>query len=274
MGPLFGSAPASQQGWAAWYVAPVVAAALGLALHYAFVVRPKRTTVAAMAIAGCGMALLGVTIVFLVKNIGYTWYFVPGATILAIVSVVVPMTFQALGNAVATLADHPLLLPAAGSVAALAALLLRLPLRALHAPALPPRPTAEPAARPEQEPRTASKPMVFLTAFVMALFAAFLALAGGLVIGPLAGLVWLLVSFRSGVYSLRNVAIGSAVIGALTTLPLVMGSHFISATGSLYLLIQVAVLKFPILFIVSIALIRAAVALSPREGAESRSAAT
>jgi hypothetical protein len=82
-------------------------------------------TVTGLTLAGGWMALLGVFAAYLVKNVGYTWYFVPGGvTIFHILSALVPMSQFALVRAVGTLITHPLLLllPAlAGAVLAIAA---------------------------------------------------------------------------------------------------------------------------------------------------------
>src|SRR5262245_44865453 len=42
VGPLFGSGPPSMQGWAPWYVAPVFAAALTIAILYLYFRRAHR----------------------------------------------------------------------------------------------------------------------------------------------------------------------------------------------------------------------------------------
>jgi hypothetical protein len=135
--PLFSSKPASNEGWAPFYIAPIVAAAIAAGVHYRFLSKPKRMTVMGLTRSGAGMALIGVFAAYLVKNIGYTWYFVPGGvTIFHILGALVPMSQFALGRAVGTLITHPLLLflPAlAGSVLAIAA---RLPMDRTSAEAL------------------------------------------------------------------------------------------------------------------------------------------
>jgi hypothetical protein len=256
VGPLFSSAPASREGWAAWYVAPLVAAVLALALHYRFVLRPQRMTVAAMAVAGCGMSLLGATVALLVKNIGYTWYFVPGTTLMAIIGAVLPMAWVAFGNGIALLGEHPSLFFVPGIAAALLACVARLPLRAERVHALQP---VQPVNL-----RSAGRPVVIGTAFVMAVFAGFFGLAAPQLVVPFAGITWMFVSFRHGKYSLRNIAIGSFVLGALTTLPILIGPNLNSSVG-LYFLIEIVALRFPIFFVLSVGLIKAALFLSAQK---------
>jgi len=142
--PLFSSKPASNEGWAPFYIAPIVAAAIAAGVHYRFLSKPKHMTVMGLTRAGGGMALLGVFAAYLVKNIGYTWYFVRGVTIFHILGALVPMSQFALGRAVGTLITHPLLLllPAlAGTVLAIA---IGLPLQRDKSAAEAPQPSRQP----------------------------------------------------------------------------------------------------------------------------------
>src|SRR5205814_1038803 len=65
-----------------------------------------------------------------VKNIGFTWYFVPGASPIAIVAVQPQMAALAFGRAAQRLAEQPLLLAIGAVAGTLMGLLLHLPLRA------------------------------------------------------------------------------------------------------------------------------------------------
>jgi hypothetical protein len=128
--PLFSSGPASNQGWAAWYIPPLVAGVLAFPLAYWLLIRRKQLTIVAMAVAGIGMLLLGAVVAYWVKNIGYTWYFVPGASVSKIVPALFPMLQFALGNAVAGVMIHqPWLLIAASAAGAVLGWLAALPIK-------------------------------------------------------------------------------------------------------------------------------------------------
>src|SRR5262249_2818782 len=90
--PLFGQGPASNEGWAPWYAPLPFAAVLTLLVLHLYFRRLHRWTVMGLAGGGLFAVEFGGWAAFWVKNIGYTWYFVPNATIVAILSVQLPMS--------------------------------------------------------------------------------------------------------------------------------------------------------------------------------------
>ena len=223
VGALFQAGPASNEGWAAWYVPPLFAAVLTLALLHLYFRRSERWTLLALAVAGLFAVVSGGWAAYWVKNIGYTWYFVPGASVAAILGVQPQMAAFAFGRAALIFQQQPLLLAIGTAAGVVAALLLRLPLRAM-APAAP----AGSPTLAEQMPmqRSAGLPSRLMTAALMALLGGAVASHGiapvGVAIGPIVGLVWFFVSFRGGRYVFANVLAGSIAIAVLAALPLTL----------------------------------------------------
>jgi len=230
VGPLFGQAPASQEGWAAWYLPPLAAAILTFLILRLYFRRPHRWTVLAFASAGAFAVLFGAWAAFWVKNIGYTWYFVPGASTAMIVGVQLPMGAFALGRALdIVLIRVPLLLLTGAAVGGFIGAITKFPLLGTWSKAAD-TPPARPAMVSEPVPMQA--PPYSAGWFARLGTTVFMALLGGavgyglpfvgLLVMPIAGLVWFFVSFRDGRYSFRNVAIGSVVIAFLSSLPLTL----------------------------------------------------
>jgi hypothetical protein len=221
VGALFNAGPASNEGWAAWYVAPLFAAALTLVLLGRYFRRPQRWTLLALAAAGLFAVVFGAWAAYWVKNIGYTWYFVEGASIAAILSVQLQMAAMALGRGAYVFTHEPLLLAIGAVAGVVAALVLKLPLRAV--PIAP----AGNAAPGEQvvtaTPQRAGRPARLATAALMALLGGAVASYGtpliGIAVAPVAGLIWFFVSFRGGRYAFMNVLFGSIAIALLAALP-------------------------------------------------------
>jgi len=129
VGPLFGQGPASNEGWAPWYAPLLFAAVLTLSILHLYFRRIHRWTVLGLAGGGLFAVEFGGWAAFWVKNIGYTWYFVPNATIVAILSVQLPMSAVALGHATQVFMQMPLLLAIGAVAGAVVGLVLGLPLR-------------------------------------------------------------------------------------------------------------------------------------------------
>jgi hypothetical protein len=275
MGALFNGGPAIREGWAAWFVAPSFAAAFTLALLAFYFRRSRRWTVPATAIAGLLAVVFGAWAAYWVKNIGYTWYFVPGASVQAILGVQPQMAALAFGRAAYLLVQQPLL-PAIGAVGGLlVGLVLRAPLRAaesvapadniaLHAKAARTSPQAGWAAR-------------LITTVLMSALAGAVASTGiplvGIVVAPIAGLIWYFISFRDGHYGFMNVLIGSTAVAVLVGLPLALmtmrpsfgpGLAVAGAGGGLdwRFLVTGAAVRLPILVLLSIACIKITLLLS------------
>ncbi|MFL6795821.1 MAG: hypothetical protein ACJ8F3_00240 [Xanthobacteraceae bacterium] len=224
MAALFDSGPTIREGWAPWYAPPLFGAILTLALLTLYFWRARRWTLPAIAIAGLFAVVFGAWAAYWVKNIGYTWYFIPGTNVIDILSIQPQMAALAFGRAAQLLSQNPVLL-ATGVVAGLVvALVLRAPLRAVK------------SVRTGSSviPGQAGPPGVVqagwlarvATAALMAALGGSLASLGvaaiGFVVAPIAGLIWFFVSFRDGRYCFTNVLIGSATIAALAGLPLAL----------------------------------------------------
>jgi hypothetical protein len=223
VGPLFGNAPAPREGWAAWYVAPPVAFALTYAVFWLYFRRTHRWTVLGFVLAGALAIVLGGTVAFWVKNIGYTWYSVPGATIAAIASALAPMFSFAFGRAVHALIEHaPLSFPAGALFGAIVGLLMDLPWRHTRETA-----TAASGTGEESAPVQAGMIGRVITTAFMTLFVTTVAAAGmpggAILAAPVIAGTWWLVSFADGRYEFKNVLMGSALLGLISTLPLFLG---------------------------------------------------
>lgn len=264
VGPIFRSGPASHEGWAPRYVAPIVALAVAAFLLDRYWRRRGRTSVAAFAAAGFAASVIAAGVALWIKNVGYTWYFVPNATPLTIIGVQPQMIALALGRGIALLVDgqRQLLVmgPAAGVVLAIAA---GLPLRPEPARAWGPQ--SRPGGGPGQPAEVPALPRaaVMATAVLMSLAGGLVAAVGifpaAFLVAPLVGAVWVKVSLRGGRYVLRNVLVGSAAIGALTTLP------FSLALGlDVSLLVLGALARGLVFALLSTVLIKTALRLVPR----------
>jgi hypothetical protein len=256
VGALFDGAPATNEGWAAWYVAPIFAPVLALALLWLYFRRTERWTLTALGVAGLFAVVCGAWAAYWVKNIGYTWYFVPGASIATILGVQPQMAALALGRATHLLADQLLLLATGAAAGVLAALLLNLPLRAIGASAPPAQGTSDTAAgRETAVPQSAGYVLRLTTAVLMGMLAGEVASMGlavvGTIVAPIAGAIWFFVSFRAGRYAFPQVAIGSAAIALVCAFPLGLmdPSAFIFS----------AVVRWPTFLLLSVGLIKSAV---------------
>src|SRR5438105_11222275 len=223
VGALFNAGPAVKEGWAAWYVAPMFAAVLTLVLLDRYFRRPHRWTLFALATAGLFAVVFGAWAACWVKNIGYTWYFVEGASVAAILAVQPHMAMLALGRGAQVFMREPLLLTIGATAGVVAALVLKLPLRALG-PTAPTGSAGEPmlAATTQVAGWTAR----LIAAALMAMLGGAIASYGtpiiGLVMAPVVGLIWFLVSFRGGRYAFMNVLAGSGIIAVVAALPLAL----------------------------------------------------
>jgi hypothetical protein len=292
MGALFSAGPASDQGWAAWYLAPTLAALLTLLLHLYFR-RPQRWTLAGLAVAGVVAVVLGAWSAYWVKNIGYTWYFVPSTSIVGILSVQPNMALLAFARGAATVAQQPALAMIGAMAGLLAARVMHLPFQAARpdAPARTDRP-AEPTAQADTEPPTAGWPARLTTALLIGVLAGTLACldqplqlakapivralfpelvllwsVAFAVVAIVAGLIFWFLSFRHGRYAFKNVFIGSAAIALVSALPLVLGVRAALAGmggGALILapLLSVILVWTPVYLLVSIGLIKVALLMS------------
>src|SRR5262245_32195018 len=99
VGDLFSGGPATNQGWAAWYFPPVFAGALTIVLLHAYFRKHRRWTLPALVVAGVFAVVFGAWGAYWVKNIGYTWYFAPGASLVNILAVQPQMGAMAFGRA-------------------------------------------------------------------------------------------------------------------------------------------------------------------------------
>ena len=225
LGALFDASQAVREGWAAWYVPSTFAAVLTFALLHLYFRRPQRWTLLALAVAGLCAAVFGTWAAYWVKNIGYTWYFVPGATVAAILGVQPQMAAMAFARAAHLLAEQLLLLAIGAVAGLLVGLVLRVPFRVV-ASTTATREVAPATMATIEPPQRAGLPARLTTAALMA------ALAGGvaslripligIAIAPFAGLIWYFVSFRDGFYRFWNVVLGSTAIAFLIGLPLAL----------------------------------------------------
>jgi hypothetical protein len=259
VGPLFGDAQARPEGWAAWYVAPAVAFVLTYAVFWLYFRKTHRWTVLGFALAGTIAIMFGGTAAFGVKNIGYTWYFVPNAGIVVIGSALAPMFSFAFGRAVHALIDHaPLSFSAAALFGAITGLLLDLPWRYTRKTV-----SAKSGAGGAPAPVQAGWIGRIVTTALMTLFVTTVAAAGmpggAILAAPVIAGTWWLVSFADGRYEFNNVLMGSALLGLISTLPLFLG---VPDPATLVLGI---VTRTPMYLLVSIVAIR--VTLSKATGA-------
>jgi hypothetical protein len=211
VGPLFDNPrTALREGWAPWHVAPPASFALSFALFWLYFRRAHRWTVLALALAGVIAVVLGSTVAYWVKNIGYTWYSVPDATALAIIGVQGPMFGMAFGRGVQALIQHaPLMFPTAALLGTALALWLDLPWR-------------RQAAAAQQAGIVAR----IVTTALMTLFIATVAVVGLIISAapllPFIAATWWFVSFRHGRYDFGHLLLGSALHGVISTLPLAL----------------------------------------------------
>ena len=211
VGPLFGNPRTPSEGWAAWYFAPPTAFALTYGLYRLYFRKPHRWTVLGLALAGAIAIVLGSTAAFWVKNIGYTWYSVPGADILAIVNALAPMLAFAFGNGTQAIIEHAPLSLATGAVFGIVwGLLMDLPW----------------SHRTRTEGANAGLAGRIVSTALMSLFVATVAAAEmafvAIAVAPFVALTWWFVSFRGAKYDFTNVLMGSALLGLISTLPLVL----------------------------------------------------
>jgi hypothetical protein len=220
VGPLFDTPRTPREGWAAWYVSPLVAVALTLVLFRLYFRKSHRWTVLGLTFAGAIAVVLGSTSAFWVKNIDYTWYSVPEADLLAILNALSPMLgFAFARGADALIRSTPLSFPTGALFGTVLALLIDLPWRHTSAGVT----VSSPPAAPLPVPKAGMIGRLATTA-VMTLFVTTVAVAGlrgiGVEVAPLVALIWWFLSFRGGRYDFTHVLIGSALLGAVSTLPL------------------------------------------------------
>jgi hypothetical protein len=254
--PLFGNAQAQREGWAAWYVAPPAAFALTYAVFWLYFRKAHRRTLVGFALAGAVAIALGGTAAFWVKNIGYTWYFVPNADIVAIGSVLAPMFSVAFGRAVHALIVHaPLSLAAGALFGAIAGLLMDLPWRRTRETAI-----AVSAAGGAPAPGQAGWIGRIVTTGLMTLFVTTVAAAGmpsgAVLVAPLIALTWWFVAFPDGRYDFTNVLMGSALLGLISTLPFFLALAQMSAGFDPATLALGIVTRTPVYLLVSIVAIK------------------
>jgi hypothetical protein len=257
--PLFANGQTQREGWAAWYVAPPVAFALTHTVFWLYFRKAHRRTLAGFALAGAIAIALGGTAAFWVKNIGYTWYFVPNASIPAIVSALAPMFSFAFGRATHALIEHaPLSFLAGALFGAIVGLLMDLPLRHPRGVAI-----ATSVAGGAPAPVQAGTIGRVVTTAFMTLFVTTVAAAGmpggAILAAPIIAGTWWLVSFADGRYEFNNVLMGSALLGLISTLPLFLG--VLDPTT----LVLGVITRTPVYLLVSIVAIR--VTLSKTTGA-------
>jgi hypothetical protein len=214
---LFGNARIPREGWAAWYVAPLVAFTLTYAVFWLYFRKTRRWTVLGFALAGTIAIVFGNTLAFWTKTVGYQWYYGPG-DIAASVHVLWPMFKFSFGRVTHVLMVHAPLIFAAGALfSTVVALVLDLPWRCQQ-PAPPTRLSAL-AFAPNAGRIGRIATTVLMTLFVIREAAAampFFALA----VAPLAALAWWFLSFRGGRYDFINVLMGSALLALISALPL------------------------------------------------------
>src|SRR3979409_271101 len=90
----------------------------------------------------------------------------------------------------------------------------------------------------------------------------------GLLIKPLVGLVWFLISFRGGRYVFNNVLIGAGIIGVLSAVPLAVVTMHLSLGGEFDLraLLQGSLLRWPVFVLISVAIIKGTLLMSGTTG--------
>ena len=270
VGPLLGSASGTNEGWAPWYASPLFAAALTLLMFHLYFRKIRRWTLFGLATGGLLAVLFGGWAAFWVKNIGYTWYFVPNAGTAAILGVQPQMAAFAFGRAMQAFMELPLL-PAIGAAAfVVVALLLRLPLR-----------VSASAATPQVAGWLARACTVVPIALLGGAASSFGTLVIGIVVALIVGLIWLFVSFRDGRYAFANVLAGSVAIAVLASLPLAVatmhpafGGAFGGVGGSfdLKFLIFGAAVRLPVFVLLSVGLIKLALLVSRATARVSRRA--
>jgi hypothetical protein len=254
VGPLFGTGPASREGWAMWYAAPLLAAGVTPLLFWLYFRRAHRWTLLGLTLAGAIAIMLGATSAFWAKNIGYTWYFVPNATIAAIISVQPQMFGFAFGRAAGALIQQMAYLPLLGAAFGFGlGVAASLPWRYER--------IAEPSAPPHRTGWTAR----IVTTAIMTLFVTTVAAAqmpsGAVLVAPLVAWTWWRISFRDGGYEFINVLKGSAILGLVSTVPFVLALTTVHGFDGATLLLGI-VTRTPVYLLISVIAIKIAVALS------------
>jgi hypothetical protein len=258
VGPLFGQGPASNEGWAPWYAPLTFAAVLTLSILHLYFRRIHRWTVLGLAGGGLFAVEFGGWAAFWVKNIGYTWYFVPNATIVAILSVQLPMSAVALGHATRVFMQMPLLLAIGAVAGAVVGLVLGLPLR--HSAAAAPADAAPKVAAPKVAGWTAR----ISTSVLMGLLGGAVSSLGvwitGIVFGSVVGLIWFFISFRGGRYAFMNVLVGSATIGVVMAVPFaaVMAHPSLEGRFDVKMVALHALARLPVFLLISVGVIKIA----------------
>jgi hypothetical protein len=294
VGALFSARPASKQGWAAWYFAPIFSALLALLLLHLYFRRPRRWSLLGLAVAGAAAILFGAWGAYWVKNIGYAWYFLPGTTIGSILGAQPYMAPANLWNALDLAFRQPLLVSIGAMAGVVAALALHLPVRAA-APVgrAHDDPPAGQIALPATRPRAAGWPARLITAALMALVGGTLAsldqaylLAKESIVDALlseltvfrssmfiivtlmTGLIFFFVSFRNGRHAFGRVLAGSAAMSLLSLLPIATAMTIalgLAGVGVIVApLLTAAIMWTPLYLLLSIGLIKLALLLSHR----------
>jgi hypothetical protein len=213
---LFGDVRVPREGWAAWYVAPLVAFTLTYAVLWPYFRTTQRWTVLGFALAGTIAIVFGNTLAFWTRTVGYNWYY--GTDIAASIRVLMPMFRFSFGTITHSLMVHAPLIFAAGALfGTIVALVLDLPWRRQQT--APPTRLSARVFAPNAGRIGRIVTTVLMTLFVIREAAAampFFALA----VAPLAALVWWLLSFRGGRYDFINAMMGSALLASIAALPL------------------------------------------------------
>ena len=261
--PLFGGSRIPREGWAAWYLAPLTAFALTYTLYGLYFRKPHRWTVLGLALAGAIALLLGSTAAFWVKNIGYTWYSVPNANILAILSALPPMFAFAFGRGAHVMIElAPLSLATGAVLGTIWALLMDLPWSHRgHIKGATCVSTASLTAVP-----IAGRLARIVSTALMTIFVTTVAVAGmpslGIEVAPFVALIWWFVSFRKGRYDFFNVVIGSALLGAISTVPFFFVLASVTYTFDPSVMALGVVTRTPVYVLVSFIVIKITLVMS------------
>jgi hypothetical protein len=268
---LFGSTRVPRDGWAAWYVPPLVAFTLTYAVFWLYFRRTQRWTVLGFALAGTIAIVFGNTLTFWTKTVGYHWYY--GTDIAASIRELIPMFRYSFGRVTHVLMVHgPLIFPAGTLFGTVVALVLDLPWRRWQA--APPPPLAALVYAPN-----AGRTGRIVTTVLMAAF--FIRETAGempffaFVVAPLAAQAWWFLSFRDGRYDFINALMGSALLALISALPLVLALAGMSSIGGLQMrphgfdpatLALGVVTRMAVYLLVSIVMIKVVLALSKAIG--------
>lgn len=212
---LFGNPQVPREGWAAWYVAPLVAFMLTYVVFWLYFRSTQRWTVLGFALGGTIAVVFGNTLAFWIKNVGYHWYYGPG-DIAASIRVLWPMFAFSFGRVTHVLMVHAPLIFAAGALSGtVMALVLDLPWRRRQA--APPTRLSTLAFAPDAGRLGRIVTTVLMTLFV-ARETADQILFCTIVVAPLTALIWWFLSFRGGRYDFGNVMMGSALLAVVPAL--------------------------------------------------------